>query len=74
MIVLVTWKDAWSNATGHYDPTYDYEALLMEDVGYLVLENDEGILLAHTLQNNKSYRGETFLPWEMVVKVEEIVL
>lgn len=78
MIVVVHWIDAWANSAGYYDSTYKYAPLIMEDIGYLIEENKHGILTARCQQERDDegprYRGESFTPWEMVTKVEEIVL
>lgn len=75
-IVHVTWLDAWSNSHGRYDEHYNYEPIIMNDVGWLVEENDAGILLAHCKQGglqNRDYVGETFTPWEMIISWEVLV-
>ena len=75
-VVLVHWIDAWANSAGYYDSSYAYESLPMIDIGYLVKENDAGILTSRCIQFDRKdetyrrHRGESFTPWEMVTKVE----
>ena len=70
-IIEIEWLDAWSNSHGRYNPHYHYAAIPMKDVGYLIEENDRGILMSHCNQESgKCFVGETFTPWEMIKSVE----
>ena len=72
-LYIITWDDAWvGNRT--YDSDNDYSPLRTQDVGWVVEENDETIVIATSFTPDlESYRHVTVIPWDMVVSMEELV-
>lgn len=73
-VVIITWIDAWSNSHARFDQNYTYKSILMQNIGFLVQENEWGLTTCVKQQNyGDSYDGETFIPWEMIVEWEVLV-
>ena len=72
-LLIITWDDAWSNAAGYYDTTYTYKPISCVEVGWLVEDNDEGMVLCTSMSEQVGYRKETFIPHGMITKIEELI-
>lgn len=72
-LVMVTWSDAHGH-DGYYDADADHKPVKMFTIGWLVKEDASGISLAcerHKEGRVWRYRGGTFIPAGMIVKVGE---
>lgn len=73
--VTVTWLDAW--AEGVDDATVDnvhekHKPVEMETRGWLLKDDDVGVSIFYErCLSPLSYRGRTFIPRGMIVKVED---
>ena len=69
-LVVVEWKDAWvreepillSDAKSSHTPT------IVTTIGWVLVDDDEGLSIANE-HYDSSYRGRTFIPRAMVMKV-----
>ena len=72
-IYIVKWGDAWA-AHGYYDSSNSYAPAVMHDIGWLVEENDETIVLCRSrYKDNDANRSLTVIPWVNVISIEELV-
>ena len=71
-LILLTWRDAWCGQAA-YDPDHAYTSLETQDIGWLVEENDDGVVMCSSrCASNNIYRSECFVPWGMIVRMEEL--
>ncbi len=71
-LYVVTWLDAWSNTSSYYKDDGDYSPMEMVDVGYMMEENDETLVLCSQLTKDGGARHHMVIPWEYIVKIEEL--
>lgn len=73
-IYVVHWRDAWRNQS-YYGEENDYTALDVVDVGFLMEENDDTVVLASSIEMDKVHSGRhmSVIPWEYIVSMEELV-
>ena len=69
----VTWMDAWHSGVRYYHEGDDYAPLICKDVGYVVEENDETIVMASSISDDGSPRHINVLPWKFILHMEELV-
>lgn len=79
-LVLVEWKDAWQDqenfATAHGIKS-THAPLLVKTLGWLVEDDEEGLSVVCEISGQSGsevYRGRTFIPKAMVIKVTEFKL
>lgn len=75
-IYVVHWIDAWGGGTGsYYREGNDYTGLDVYDVGFVVEENDDTLVLASSIESDKTDSGRNLsvIPWDYIVKMEELV-
>ena len=73
-IYEVTWFDAWGNGPGYYQKGDDYTPMTMRDIGYVVEENDETLVLCSGMcTDDNRYRHLHIIPWDYIVNIEELV-
>jgi len=71
-LYTVKWGDAWSSFN-HYHEGNDYSPMVMEDVGWVVEENDETIVLCTSrCLDNDNKRNLCIIPWCNVISMEEL--
>lgn len=73
--VAVFWNDAQGSATKVYEKARDHAPVLMETRGWLLDRDDDGVSVASerwTEDGETHYRGHTFIPAGMVVKVSSV--
>ena len=71
-LAFVTWNDAQGSATLNYDKVRDHAPVVMKTVGWVVDRNEAGISICceqWTENGLLNWRGHTFIPAGMVVKV-----
>lgn len=68
----VQWFDAWGTS-GYLDTFDDRTAMRHHQIGYIVDETEETLVLAASINENDRYRDINFIPWVNVIKIEEIV-
>ena len=74
-LVTVTWHDAQANATREYAKARDHAPVVMYTVGWLMDDDEIGVSVCCERFHEDgqwSYRGHTFVPKGMVVKIEPI--
>jgi hypothetical protein len=72
--IRVTWNDAHGNSFAIYEEHEIPHAAAVATTRGLELKNDEaGITLACEDFSGATYRGVTFIPRGMIIKVEELV-
>ena len=78
-LVKVIWKDAWvdGNEPINLDEAHlKHRPMLMTTLGWLLIDNQEGVSVAneHYVDDSgmDTYRGRTFIPRGMVLKVEPL--
>lgn len=73
--VAVTWEDAWADSTGEWTQENVHEnhrPAIMQTVGWLLLESEAGVSIFNERDTVLgSYRGRTFVPGRMILKVED---
>ncbi len=68
-LALVRWIDAFANHNYYHEGT-DYTPVVMEDVGWVVEEDDESIVLCRSrCLEEESYRGIASIP---IVNIQEV--
>ena len=70
-LIVVHWLDAWSTS-GYYIDGSEHTPLEVQDIGFLMDENEHSIVLAQSVDENDSARHIVVIPWEMIQKVEEL--
>ena len=70
-LYTVKWADAWASHD-YYGEHSSYGPVIMEDVGWVVEENDETIVLGRSRSPTGAYRQLSTIPWDMVVSMEEL--
>ncbi|MCH7779654.1 MAG: hypothetical protein IH848_02305 [Acidobacteria bacterium] len=68
----ITWIDAYAKTGAYYDEGDDYTPLQCIDVGYLMEENDETLVIAASLSEGGIARHISVFPWEFIIKIEEL--
>ena len=70
-IYIVKWGDAFANH-GYYSSGRDYTPEVMYDIGWMIEENDETIVLARSRSDDGDYRSLSVIPWVNVISMEEL--
>lgn len=71
-LMLVRWNDAHSVSAEDFDADKHHKPYVMETIGWIVKRDAAGISLANercTDEGVTKYRGSTFIPAGMVVRV-----
>ena len=71
-LVIVSWNDAQATATRVYVKERDHVPTVMHTVGWLLDQDDRGVSVAcerFEEDGQWSYRGHTFVPAGMLIKV-----
>lgn len=72
-LYIVTWIDAFATH-GYYNKDNSYEPIVMKDVGWVVDENEESIVLSRShCPVEDDWRQLSVIPWVNVVSMEELV-
>ena len=75
-LVLVTWNDAHAEATECFDKAKHHTPAVITTVGWLQIRDKVGVSLANERSSDDhggyDYRGVTFIPTGMVVKIERL--
>jgi hypothetical protein len=73
-LVRVVWKDAHSSSVNAYaEHEIPHSALVIETVGWLLKQDSDGVSVANEYCADATYRGYTFVPAGLLVKVEPLV-
>ena len=73
-LYIVRWEDAWGNGSAYYKEGNDYTPVNMLDVGWVMEENNETIVLCSChCPDDGEYRHVKVIPWKYVVSMEELV-
>ena len=73
-LYVIKWKDAWHSGSNYYNSDRQHKPLQCYDVGFLMEENEEGITIASSYDDdNDDGRHVSFFPWEMVISMEVLV-
>ena len=73
-LVCLTWNDAHGSATQvHTEADIEHEPMLMTTYGILLREDAVGVTLANEWCGGKEWRGLTFVPRALVVKLEQLL-
>ena len=72
-LMVVKWKDAWSSSVTYYNEDNDFSPIVTVDVGFLMEENDETIVLCSQLCEENRNRHIMVIPWEFIISMEELV-
>lgn len=73
-LVKVIWKDAHSSSVNAYaEHEIPHSALVIETIGWLLKEDAEGVSVANEYCADATYRGYTFVPAGLLVKVEPLI-
>ena len=70
---LVEWFDAWGNGN-YYKEGNDYTPVVICNIGFLCEENDETLVLSSSISEDDAQRSVFVVPWEYIIKVEELIL
>jgi hypothetical protein len=69
--VEVTWNDAHGNALGEFaQHEIPHAPYVWTTIGYLLREDDNGISLAAEVGETNNFRGVSFIPKAMILKVK----
>lgn len=75
-LVVLTWNDACGSATQIFDEARDHRPTVMTTVGWLLKADAVGVSIACERyaedEGKDAFRGCTFVPKGMVVKVERM--
>jgi len=71
-LYVVTWKDAWSNSMTYYNEDKSWSPLEVINVGFVMEENDETIVLCSQITPEDSNRHTMVIPWEFIISMEEL--
>ncbi len=72
-LYIVKWGDAWASLN-HYREDGDHSPMVMEDVGWVLEETDETIVLCTSrCLDNDNKRNLSVIPWVNVISMEELV-
>jgi len=73
-IAVIHWVDAWVDTVDlEISLAKSQKAVKRSTVGYLVSENDEGVLLATDLYaGGKEVNSPMFIPWGMIATFETL--
>lgn len=71
--VEIEWDDAWKDAVG--DTTLnnaheDHNPIVCFSHGYVLMDDEEGIMLANEYSPNGTYRHRSFIPRKMIRDVK----
>ena len=73
-LYVIEWLDAWHSGASYYSSHEDNTTLTCTDVGFLMEENDEGVVLATSFtEDSNQYRHVSFFPWEMIISMEVLI-
>lgn len=72
-LYLVEWKDAWSNGMLYYDKDNSHSPIVNLDVGFVMEENDETIVLCSQINVDDLNRHTMVIPWEFIISMEELI-
>lgn len=70
-LVIVEWTDAWGDnevAISMEDVESHHRALIVETMGWLLREDENGVSLANEVYNS-NFRGRTFIPRGMIKSI-----
>jgi hypothetical protein len=73
--VQVDWNDATSSASLPFNAQRDHKPIVMRTRGWVLAANRAGISIASEVyeeEGQKHYRGWTFIPAGMVVKIARV--
>lgn len=72
-LVAVTWQDAHGSAVSAYaEHEIPHAAIVVTTYGLVLREDDAGISVANEVCEDGTYRGVTFIPRGMIVKVAPV--
>ena len=71
-IALIHWSDAWIDTVDlEVSQAKNQKAVKRSTVGYLVSQNEEGVLLAtDRYEGGKEVNSPMFIPWGMIAEFE----
>ena len=73
-LVVVEWNDAWtSEVPATLDGHLVHKPERITTIGWLLREDEQGVQLANEFYDG-TYRGRTFVPKAMVVKIRRVKL
>ena len=75
-IYLVRWIDAWAGgSSSYYRQGNDYTGLDVYDIGFVMEENDDTLVLCSSVESDAVDAGRSIacIPWEYIVSIEELV-
>ena len=72
-IYEVTWIDAWQSGPQYYRDGNDYTPMICKDIGYVMEENEDCVVMATSISLDSDPRHINVIPWEFVVHMEELV-
>ena len=73
-LVVVTWRDAHGSATEvHTEHDLDHKPLVMTTYGCLLRQDEVGITVANEWCGKGEWRGLTFVPAELIERVEQLL-
>jgi len=71
-LYVITWGDAWAKL-GEYHSEGDHTPMKLEDVGWVVEENEETICICTSRSEVGNERNLTVIPWYNVISMEELI-
>ncbi len=72
-LVCVYWLDAHGSAVGTYEiDEIPHAAILVKSYGLLLKEDEKGVSIASEQCDEGVFRGFTFVPKGMIVKIEPV--
>ncbi len=72
-LYVVSWNDAWNNGSSYYREGNDYTPMKMKDVGYMMEENDETLVICSQITEDDQARHIMTIPWEYITDIEELI-
>lgn len=73
-LVAIVWRDAHGSTTEvHTERDLDHKPMLMTTYGCLLLQDAVGVSVANEWCGKDEWRGITFVPAELIVKVEPLL-
>lgn len=67
-LVVVLWDDAWQSETPATMAHFEHKPERVTTIGWLMKDDDVGVQLANEFYD-ETYRGRTFIPRAMIVRV-----
>lgn len=72
-LVAVTWNDAHGSATSAYaEHEIPHAPIVIVTYGLLLRDDEAGVTIANEVCDDSTYRGVTFVPRGMIVKVTPV--